>query len=107
MNPQHEREAVLALADWASDWSESPAFAEHPHVVAVTDQYAAALLESWTESGMTESERITFGLGVLAAARWVHNQLIEWNIHDEDGPAFLCESVGVISATVARKATGG
>ena len=97
----------MALADWAAEWADAPVLKDQPGVIAITDQYAAGLMDSWDTAGMSESERVTFGLGVLAMARWVHHQLIEWDIHDDEGPAFLCESTGLISSTVARKATGG
>jgi hypothetical protein len=106
MDPGPERDAVMRLVEWAQDWMDAPVL-ESSQVVHVTDQFAAALVEGMDNAAMTEGERVCFGLGFMECARWVHQQLVEWGIHDEEAPAFLCESAGLISGVVASKATGG
>lgn len=103
MKPNFEREAVMELVEYAEDWEAAP-FHGSPVVIHTIDQIAARVMEQFDEAGMTESERITFGLGFIACSQQLHNQIEDWNLHQGDGLA-LCEAIGLVAGTVARKVT--
>ena len=50
VNERSEREAVIALADYADTWAQAP-MNEIPAVVAVVDQFGAGALEGMRLSG--------------------------------------------------------
>jgi hypothetical protein len=101
MNPKAEREIVMELAEAAEHWRIAPLMGD-PSVIHTTDQIAARVLDSMDQAGMTESERITFGLGFLACSQQLHGQVEDWDLHYADGLA-ICESIGLVAGTVARQ----
>jgi hypothetical protein len=105
MDPDFERAAVEELVECAEHWKSAP-IAEEPSVIHTIDQIAARIMDDLDTAGMTESERITFGLGFLLCSQQLHGQIEDWGMHEpgSDGLA-LCESIGLISGTVARKVT--
>jgi hypothetical protein len=103
MNAEFEREAVEVLADFADHWAHAPMLGELPAVVGAIDQFGAQTLESMSNSGMTESEKIALALGYYLASRTLHDQLEGLEMH-EGAAESICETTGLFAGAVAAQA---
>jgi hypothetical protein len=103
MDPKFEHNAVEWLADFAEHWAEAPLL-DLPAIRAAVDQWEAGQAQNLNESGMTEGERIAFGLGFMLCATRLHEQIEVAGMHDDQDVASVCEATGMFAGSVAAKA---
>lgn len=102
MKKEFEHDAVMWLAEFAEHWSDAPLI-EIPAVSAAMDQFAAGTLDHMRDAGMTEGERICFGLGFMMSATHLHDQIEHSGLHDDEDIGKVCEATGMFAGTVAAK----
>jgi hypothetical protein len=103
LNKDFEHNAVMWLADFAEHWSEAPLL-DIPGIRAAVDQWESGQAQNLNEAGMTEGERIAFGLGFMLCATRLHEQIEMAGMHDDVDVASVCEATGMFAGTVVSKA---